>query len=488
MKKIIFVFLIISLSFNLVYGQSNNFEDLKNNAKNKLEQIRRQINSIKTKLKINEKDNRWEEDCGLYNSGGPLSSAHGDINYLSELIDKLKDLSRTIDNHIHDLETTTTPKFTLNKILEKIGLLNYICSDTSCGDVSPGVSPGVNNDYKYFGFHLLDPLTKRIFLAPYSTTSDYSGFDFYRLKILTNPHGGGVSTIMVSIPNDKNFMAGYLREFKSKIPYYIDYLESYKNFCFLFDALEEESQCKATIDSLEEEIDNATDTEENRGWINYIVNTSSKLILTGLLSNDGILMRTIDMSTEKGILYYLSEQNIDKETVYLNNIKTAANNIKNKSNNFNDVYNDFIKNVCDKKALKQGVSFGGAKLEETINKINRKLEEAFFSVLIKTEPVEISLKVIPPIVFSDDHKGEESFKQITPERIFNEIKDFLFSLAPIVFILLLIIGAIFYILSPIKIEYIRSGSEYIKWAIIGYFLLLIISAIFTAIKTIFGGP
>ncbi|GIW66039.1 MAG: hypothetical protein KatS3mg094_558 [Candidatus Parcubacteria bacterium] len=126
-------------------------------------------------------------------------------------------------------------------------------------------------------------------------------------------------------------------------------------------------------------------------------------------------------------------------------------------------------------------------VSSTMKEINKII--TFLNIaIIKAERQEIPLAVIPPIVFSDEHRGAESFKQITPERIFNEVRDFIFNLSPIIFILLLIIGAIFYILSPIKIEYLKIGSEYIKWAVIGYFVLLVISAIFMALRIIFGGP
>jgi hypothetical protein len=111
-----------------------------------------------------------------------------------------------------------------------------------------------------------------------------------------------------------------------------------------------------------------------------------------------------------------------------------------------------------------------------------------YYVEITPQERQVPIAVIPPIIWSDKHEGPESFKAITPQRIFYEIKNFLFTLAPIIFIILLIIGAVFYIASPIKIEYLQSGSEYLKWAVIGYFVLLVVSAIFSLLKTIFGGP
>ncbi len=107
---------------------------------------------------------------------------------------------------------------------------------------------------------------------------------------------------------------------------------------------------------------------------------------------------------------------------------------------------------------------------------------------IKVATTEISIAVIPPIIFDGEHKGTSSLAAITPSRIFDEIKDFLFKLAPTIFTLLLVIGAIFYLLTPINLQNIQKGTEYIKWAVLGYFLLLVVSGIITAIRAIFGGP
>lgn len=124
---------------------------------------------------------------------------------------------------------------------------------------------------------------------------------------------------------------------------------------------------------------------------------------------------------------------------------------------------------------------------KTAKKINE-IANYFTSVFLEIATTEVPIAVIPPVVWVDDHGGAESLGEITPERIFDEVRNFIFDLAPIIFIILLIVGAIFYVISPIKVEYIKTGSEYLKWAVIGYFLLLVVSAIFSALKFIFGSP
>jgi hypothetical protein len=100
---------------------------------------------------------------------------------------------------------------------------------------------------------------------------------------------------------------------------------------------------------------------------------------------------------------------------------------------------------------------------------------------IEVATVSVPIAVKPPGFF-----GQE-FSSITPETIFDKIKGFLFDLAPYVFTLLLIIGGLLYLLTPVS-DQIKKGSEVIKWAVIGYFLLLVITGVITLLKTVLGGP
>jgi len=100
---------------------------------------------------------------------------------------------------------------------------------------------------------------------------------------------------------------------------------------------------------------------------------------------------------------------------------------------------------------------------------------------IKVTTVTVPIAVKPPGFF-----GKE-FSEIKPETIFDKIKGFLFDLAPYVFTLLLIIGGLLYLLTPVS-DQIKKGSEVIKWAVIGYFLLLVITGVVTLLKSVLGGP
>jgi hypothetical protein len=129
---------------------------------------------------------------------------------------------------------------------------------------------------------------------------------------------------------------------------------------------------------------------------------------------------------------------------------------------------------------------------EAVEELKRNLQEAISITLkpaeITVTTTEVSIAVLPPVIFTGRHKGTTSLAEITPERILNEIKDFLFKVAPTLFILLLVVGAIAYLITPVNLQYIQTGSEYIKWAVIGYFLLLVVTGIISAVRVIFGGP
>jgi hypothetical protein len=134
--------------------------------------------------------------------------------------------------------------------------------------------------------------------------------------------------------------------------------------------------------------------------------------------------------------------------------------------------------------LSEKASSTAQALEKTAEYISIQLKPATITV----EAREVPIAVLPPKLFGGEHKGVESLAEITPERILNEIKDFLFKVAPTLFILLLVVGAIAYLITPVNLQYIQTGSEYIKWAIIGYFWLLVVTGIISAVRVIFGGP
>jgi hypothetical protein len=143
---------------------------------------------------------------------------------------------------------------------------------------------------------------------------------------------------------------------------------------------------------------------------------------------------------------------------------------------FNDQFEGFIKNCAAWERGGKDIKI----LQNTLKPIEDILIKEYGGK-IKITTVTVPIAVKPPGFF-----GKE-FSEITPETIFDKIKGFLFDLAPYVFTLLLIIGGLLYLITPVS-DQIRKGSEVIKWAIIGYFLLLVITGVVTLLKTVFGGP
>jgi hypothetical protein len=207
---------------------------------------------------------------------------------------------------------------------------------------------------------------------------------------------------------------------------------------------------------------------------------------------------------QKNLASFWNKNNVYKETD-VNNFVTSVNYLENYLNNT-------LSQEADK--LQDNFYEQGAKIDQFLAsldlnicttaiqvsrqnsnqsiKFNDTLRE-ILSITLKPATItvtttEVSIAVLPPVIFTGRHEGTTSLAEITPERIFNEIKDFLFKLAPTLFILLIVVGAIFYLISPINLQNIQTGSEYIKWAIIGYFLLLVVTGIISAVRIIFGGP
>ncbi len=73
--------------------------------------------------------------------------------------------------------------------------------------------------------------------------------------------------------------------------------------------------------------------------------------------------------------------------------------------------------------------------------------------------------------------------------VVKRVNEFILNLAPIVLVILIILGGFYYLLTPFEPKkMIEKGHSYIKWAVYGYIILLLVSLIFTFIRAIFGGP
>jgi hypothetical protein len=67
--------------------------------------------------------------------------------------------------------------------------------------------------------------------------------------------------------------------------------------------------------------------------------------------------------------------------------------------------------------------------------------------------------------------------------------ELLLTISPPLLVILIILGGFMYLLAPFNVEeQIKKGHNYIKYAIFGYILLLLVTLIFTIISAILGGP
>lgn len=535
MKKLKFTSLLCSLFFmyllifitNFNYAQ-NDIDNLKNNIASEIMTIGNLLSREKqlyTDYQRSPTENilegcKWREDANPYNNVGRCNWGWDDEG--SPLI-KLKNYLNEVHVELEEL---------LSREPDRLNFGNILAIWDKLSPSLPRNVPADNRNVYYFPYlELSNPRHshRHLYVITMGVSDDrsrvwgsgtfakdiifvhllnkdglFSYVDFFNrnfdisneLDILWDEWKNNMKTISTSTARD------YLNYLKNNhiLEAMATLTENFNNLIYLYDAF--------FIDF--------KDCGENLQYIrNYINSINSTTILSNILNNLETLKSKLDESIgdsgaklstllegvyDSGFLvtFFGGDSNLIWNNnskkghyhVFPNNVSQIAEKfgeIRDKSAN---VLKDFTQ-LCATSTIITNRSPDGRQFNEVSESLSRNLEElsSYISyVVIEVTPQEISLAVIPPVVWSDQHRGRESFKEITPGRIFDEIRNFLFSLAPIMFILLLVVGAIFYIVSPIKIEYIKTGSEYIKWAVIGYFLLLAISAIFSALKVIFGAP
>jgi hypothetical protein len=95
-----------------------------------------------------------------------------------------------------------------------------------------------------------------------------------------------------------------------------------------------------------------------------------------------------------------------------------------------------------------------------------------------------TVSVCPPAIF-----GLSPCNFPSLEDLVNKIAELLQAVAAPALVLLLIIGGLMYLLTPFGVEsFIKKGHNYIKYAILGFVILLLVTLIFSTISAILGGP
>jgi hypothetical protein len=474
MKKfliIVFLSFIFSFNFNWVYGQNcqNDISVSSTQACviNKINQIIDKINIAKGSLK------EFKHGARYYNFGESFDSTHLDSIILAFQIIYGYDID-AIKNEVRNrIEGNNAYKEPCLMGINHLVFVGWSCLAYINSLLS-----------SYFG--------KRTFL----------NFDYpnYGVSIILEDKK---SYIFLSITNEgRNIFAkeglGYrVLKFLDKLPSFLTYLKSFRDIGSTINSFKEESACTTNLNGpngIIQRIKGTTSLDYIRKVDKHIdafdqsISKKHFLDTFNLVYEGGIVKAFFENDPRSGVWkdggYY-------KVGVYLENIVPAADAIRNKANKFIETYNLYL-DACTIKFFENGktprYNIDAKDLADKMEEYVRNFSPIIKSGYIKVKEVDVPIAVIPPVVWSDEHLGTKTLAAITPERVFNEVRNFVFSLAPFVFTILLLAGALFYLLSPFDIEKIKTGSEYIKWAVFGYFLLLIITSILLALRFIFGGP
>ncbi|MER3570012.1 MAG: hypothetical protein C4348_00110 [Patescibacteria group bacterium] len=106
---------------------------------------------------------------------------------------------------------------------------------------------------------------------------------------------------------------------------------------------------------------------------------------------------------------------------------------------------------------------------------------------VKVTWTKTTISVCPPGIFGTAPK-DDSCAFIPLLELIATIWKFILDISPIILTILIIIGGFYFLLIWLKPDFRDVGWRYIKEAILGYVILLIISGIFTFIRAIIGGP
>jgi hypothetical protein len=111
-------------------------------------------------------------------------------------------------------------------------------------------------------------------------------------------------------------------------------------------------------------------------------------------------------------------------------------------------------------------------------------KEQFKPGKVEVTWVTKTVSICPPGILGGGPCEYPTFQQLA-----ERIRDFLLAISPRLLVVLLIFGGLMYLLTPFGVEeYVKKGHSYIKYAVYGYILLLLVTLIFTVISAVLGGP
>lgn len=120
-------------------------------------------------------------------------------------------------------------------------------------------------------------------------------------------------------------------------------------------------------------------------------------------------------------------------------------------------------------------------LQDGLGKIN----DAIFKMtpgIIETDATSMKIAVTPIGFLGLDYKN------VTLKNIIDTIKNYFLKIAAPLFVLLVVVGGIYYILNIFNPGFLQKGKDWIVWAVIGYFILLIAAAIISLLESVVGPP
>lgn len=134
----------------------------------------------------------------------------------------------------------------------------------------------------------------------------------------------------------------------------------------------------------------------------------------------------------------------------------------------------------------------GVPVEDEYNRFKERKGRVFESIgfTLTAGKIELELEskpiaVLPPGIFGAP-ASPEGYRQTDPKKLIDIIQDFLLRFSEELFILLVVIGGLMYILGPFKPDNITKAHNWIKYAVIGYAIILVALAAVSLVKGLFG--
>jgi hypothetical protein len=109
--------------------------------------------------------------------------------------------------------------------------------------------------------------------------------------------------------------------------------------------------------------------------------------------------------------------------------------------------------------------------------------------IFKPGKVDVKWNLVPVSVCPPGVLGGGPCSSPSLIDLIKRINQLLLTISPPLFVILIILGGFMYLLTPFDVKkFIETGNRFIKYAIVGYVLLLLVTLIFTIISAILGGP